>query len=323
MKRLILGIAVTLISACASLTDPSATRPSVLSTDHRLQVPGAHDGSPVRIYVKEKRAASLDVSTAATTRKVVLLAHGAGTPGSLVFDLQVPAAAQTYSMMDYLAARGFDVFAIDYQNYGLSDRHACGLCVTTDKAALDVDAAVEHIRKLRGVDRVHLVGWSWGANITALYASRHPDKVGRLVMYAPPMWTAQRGDAPKAQFRKVAEQGLRRLLEPSASDPPAVDVLVKGVLESTPEPPNGVLMDLNRRMPLNDPTSITRPTLIVYGELDGQTPVKEPNLPVFFTAMPVMDKQLRIIPGAGHFMVIQKQRLRFYQEVAQWLEATQ
>lgn len=33
-----------------------------------------------------------------------------------------------------------------------------------------------------------------------------------------------------------------------------------------------------------------------------------------------MDKQLRIIPGAGHFMVIQKQRQRFYQEVAQWLE---
>lgn len=114
-----------------------------------------------------------------------------GTPGSLVFDLQVPAAAQTYSMMDYLAAKGFDVFAIDYQNYGLSDRHACGLCVTTDKAALDVDAAVEHIRKLRGVDRVHLVGWSWGANVAALYASRHPDKVGRLVM-AMASWTARR-----------------------------------------------------------------------------------------------------------------------------------
>ena len=32
----------------------------------------------------------------------------------------------TYSLMDYLAERGFDVFTVEYQNYGRSAEHECG-----------------------------------------------------------------------------------------------------------------------------------------------------------------------------------------------------
>ena len=67
-------------------------------------------------------------------------------------DLQVPEkSVVTYSLMDYLGSQGFDVFALDYQNYGRSDKHACGLCVTTQVAANDVNAAIRSRRRTRVV----------------------------------------------------------------------------------------------------------------------------------------------------------------------------
>ena len=35
-------------------------------------------------------------------------------------------------------------------------------------------------------------------------------------------------------------------------------------------------------------------------------------------ALIAVDKQLIIVPGAGHALTVQKPRLRFYSEVAKW-----
>ena len=43
---------------------------------------------------------------------------------------------------------------------------------------------VDFIGALRGVEQVHLLGWSQAAYLEApLYAIRHPDKVARLVLF--------------------------------------------------------------------------------------------------------------------------------------------
>src|SRR5690606_6740377 len=49
----------------------------------------------------------------------------------------------------------------------------------------DIDAAVEYIRTLRGVERVGMVAWSLGGPRAGGYAARNPDKVDRLVLLAP------------------------------------------------------------------------------------------------------------------------------------------
>ncbi len=54
------------------------------------------------------------------------------------------------------------------------------------------------------------------------------------------------------------------------------------------------------------------------GDLDQLTPVSQPNLPAFFVALASSDKQLIIVPRAGHALIVQKPRLRFHSEVAKW-----
>ena len=316
VAALIASIAVALVSACAA----AGTAPdSVQGAEHWVQSVSGADGKPLRINVWEKRRAATDRSTSASSGKVVLLAHGAGTPGRIAFDLQVrDGSSATYSIMDYLAGQGFDVFSVDYQNYGRSDRHPCGLCVSTQVAANDVNAAVDYIRKLRGVDKVHLLGWSWGTTVTGLFTMQHPEKVNRLVLYAPPVWSTPLGAAPTQEFRAVTPENARGLFEPAASDAIAVDAWVKEVAQWGSKAPNGVLVDLLTKMPLTDPEKIAPPTMIILGDLDRLTPVTQPNLPGFFAALPNTDKQLIIVPGAGHALTVQKPRLRFYREVAKW-----
>jgi pimeloyl-ACP methyl ester carboxylesterase len=187
MKEETLMKSVTLIAliAVVLLLHPTLTAAdeSITGAEHWVQSVSSADGKPLKLYVWEKRLKAADPSAFAKSGKVVLLAHGAGTPGRIAFDLQVPEkSAVTYSLMDYLASQGFDVFAVDYQNYARSDHHPCGLCVTTQVAANDVNATIDYISKLRGVDKVHLLGWSWGTNVTGLFTMQHPEKVKRLVL---------------------------------------------------------------------------------------------------------------------------------------------
>ena len=44
---------------------------------------------------------------------------------------------------------------------------------------------VDHIRKLRNVQKVSLVAWSLGGPRAGGYAAQHPDKVNRMVLFAP------------------------------------------------------------------------------------------------------------------------------------------
>ena len=133
----------------------------------------------LRIYLWEKRKAGLQDSFAASG-KVALLVHGGTWSGRPDFDLQI----RDYSLMDWLATNGYDVWAIDIHGYGHSDK--------TDKdwsgvqsAAADIDAAVEYITKLRGVSTVDLLGWSAGTQRAGLYAMQHPERVAKLILYAP------------------------------------------------------------------------------------------------------------------------------------------
>ena len=60
--------------------------------------------------------------------------------------------------------------------------------LVADPAALDAErfaGDLEAVRQHFGLERVTLIGHSWGAGVAALYAMRHPDRVSRMVLIGP------------------------------------------------------------------------------------------------------------------------------------------
>jgi pimeloyl-ACP methyl ester carboxylesterase len=205
----------------AQLAPSAAAQPRTL--EHRVSVRStvpAIAGEEAEVYLRERVLPS--TLEAADEGRVVLFVHGAGTPAEVAFD--VPYG--TYSWMGHLAAAGFDVFAVDMTGYGRSTRpppmaDPCNLdaeqqtalvpavlrapCEPTYPYALttiasdwnDIDAAVEYIRELRGVERVSLVAWSLGGPRAGGYAAQHPDRVERLVLLAPAYSRSRPAEPPR------------------------------------------------------------------------------------------------------------------------------
>jgi pimeloyl-ACP methyl ester carboxylesterase len=213
------AIAASLVLASSPARGEDGAR--LLSIDHYVRVRSAVpaiEGQLTQIYVRERLRAGTVLRGGSLAGRVVLFVHGAGTPAEVAFDVPY----QDYSWMAYLAEAGFDVFSMDMTGYGRSTRPApmndpCNLApegqagfvpVTPCESSYpqqmttlasdwhDIDAVVDHLRALRGVERVSLVGWSLGGPRAAGYAARHPEKVDRIVLLAPAYNRNARAEAP-------------------------------------------------------------------------------------------------------------------------------
>jgi pimeloyl-ACP methyl ester carboxylesterase len=213
-------VAIALLAGSASLVfggrgmaQAAPHAPDVLSIDHYVRVEStapSMKGEIAQIYVRERAAPSTVFRSLDLEGRVVLFVHGAGTPAEVAFD----APYEGFSWMAHHAEAGFDAFSVDMTGYGLSTRPTamndpCNLseeqqadlvpsfldrtcapsfpyrATTSASDWHDIDGVVDYLRKLRGVDRVSLVGWSAGGPRAAGYAALHPDKVDRIVLLAP------------------------------------------------------------------------------------------------------------------------------------------
>ena len=103
--------------------------------------------------------------------KVVVFLHGG--PGANL--------RGTADYMEPLAGGDRVVVAYDQRGSGLSD-------LVTDPALLTAEHHVRDLEALRvhlGVERVTLIGLSWGSGLAALYTAEHPARVERLVLVSP------------------------------------------------------------------------------------------------------------------------------------------
>lgn len=281
----------------------------------------------LRIYLWEKYQAALQHSFG-MSGKVALLVHGGTWSGRPDFDLQI----RDYSLMDLLAANGYDVWAIDIHGYGHSDK--------TDKdwsdvrsAAADIDAAVEYIVKLRSVSKIDLLGWSAGTQRAGLYAMQHPQRVAKLILYAP-QWKGsaeyrdrvrkriENGGKPLGQYRINTEAAARSdfvegelALHPQFEED-VVALYARVALQTDPKSPNAFADTTNQ--PVLDPLRISAPTMIIFGEYDYYA--KEEDLLPFFAQLKTRDKRFVLLPHGGHALILEKDHRRFQQDVLSFFD---
>jgi len=248
--------------------------------------------------------------------------------GRPLFDLQI----RDYSLMDFLAAHGYDVWAIDIHGYGHSDKTEKDWS-DSHSAAADIAAAVEYITKLRGVTKINLLGCSAGTQRAGVFAMENPDKVAKLILYAG-FWKGtaefralntkriENGGKPLPQYRVSSEESLRSdfvtgdLARHPQFEEDVVRESVKEALETDPKSPN-VFVEW-AKLPILDPARITVPTLILHGGRDFAA--KEEDLLPFYSQLKTRDKQYVLLPDGGHMLIQEKEHRRFQHEVLSFFD---
>jgi pimeloyl-ACP methyl ester carboxylesterase len=280
------------------------------------------DHGQIRLHVREKFLGGPD------GKPVVILAHGSASAGRESFDVQVT-GKPSYSLMDELARRGFNVFAPDIRGFGRSTRPEGH--VTTREATTDLHAVVEYVCGLRGVAKVHLLGWSWGTQYAGLFVMAHPDRVARYVAYA-----QMHANSPDLAIRRERLDLFQRTpyiripeaawkmrfssMTPDAvNDPQVMDAFAKAAAAAEPKTPTGPQVDMLTLMPMLDASRIDVPFMMMHGEHDDVADLD--GLLPFFRELPHPDKRYVVVPEGGHMLHLQKGHRGFQRAVAEFFGA--
>ncbi len=289
----------------------SVTTRAIIGNEHWV----SRDGH--RLHVWEKCPANSS-QEAPSAEKVTLLVHGGTYSGQTDYDIQVP--GKDYSLMDYLAGQGHDVFTFAVWGYGKSDRPQDGFQVTTESAVQDAAAVIEAICQMRSIDSVNILGWSWGGRISSIYASRYPNRVRRLVLYAGGAGHRSSADEPPPtdSWRTITRENIVARIEQDVVIPEAQEAFVEAALAWDVKAPNGTRLESVEKgtAAVAVPEEISTPTLIIYGARDGA--YEAHRVADFFARLNTQDKELMLLPDSGHFLFIQKPRMRFFKAVAEF-----
>lgn len=87
-----------------------------------------------------------------------------------------------YSIMDYLAKKGFRVFAYDPRGFGLSYRPTDGRSITYEVELKDAKALVGFVLAKTGTKVVSMVAFGSGAQVACGHAISHPEQVNALAL---------------------------------------------------------------------------------------------------------------------------------------------
>ncbi|MGE5523637.1 MAG: alpha/beta hydrolase [Rhodospirillaceae bacterium] len=340
-------------------TESRAANDELISIDsfvtHISTVP-ANKGQTVGLFVREKVLAS----TLAKKDKphVVLMVHGGFGPSIVAYDL----AYRDYSFMAQLARAGFDVFTMSFTGYGPSPRplmdDPCNVdaefkpllvphvlkdlspprypykLVSSRTEWDELETVVAHIRKLRGVEKVSLVGWSTGAPRAGGFAALHPGEVDKLVLFGPAPWFES--DDPPVE---MPEPGAPTLLqtrefllhnrwqdhvhgEGQLEDPRVCDEYWKAIMKvdevGATWGPNGEgIIRAPNRMNFGWRANLARikaPTLVVLGEHDNYKRRIET-----WKGLRVDHRLFIKVAYASHFISFERGRHLLYRATQSWL----
>ena len=208
-----------------------------------------------------------------TPEKNILLIHGV-TYSSHEFDINY----KDYSLVRRLAREGYAVWRLDITGFGQSDAVTDGFLPDSDYAAEDINAAVEAIVKKTGQDKIDVLGWSWGTVTTGRFASKHPEQLDRLILYAPILCGLGEYEVSDPFHQNTWENAADDFqrdetgaLDYSITDPVVIELFCSSCWHYDKESsPNGGRRDIcvSETEKLIDLSVITVPTLVICGDKD-------------------------------------------------------
>ena len=338
------------------LAASTATAADLTITTHDYKISSVDRG--VQLFVRMKSPAG---ERASGPDDVVLFVHGATYPSTPDFDLQY----KDYSWADYMVRHGYVAYMFDKRNYGSSTRESAMDQPPSENPPLsrsylvvrDIGAVVDHILQKHRLEAVTLIGWSWGATTAGFYTSLHPEKVRKLVLYAPlyhyPLHSnlgagsalqnrrspsqfnselgAYRTDtAAQNQARwdgEIPVDDKSRYREQGVVDAFASAALATDPTSSTRSPaalraPNGVLED--SFLPATghrrwSAASITCPTLVIAGEFDTWS-FPEDREGLMRELVHARAKKSVLVKDATHFALFEKKRFELFEAILSFLE---
>lgn len=316
--------------------------------EHRVQ---SSTDDNIEIHVRERTP-----DGAAARDAAVLFVHGATYPG-VTFDTPLAAGP---SWLERTASDGYHAFAMDVRGYGQSTRPAEMAAPAKDNAPFaraetvihDIDDVVDFIRERTGVDKVNLVGWSWGTVTTGMYTARHGEKVERLVLYAP-VYSAKNEARTSALADpdnpgQLADIGAYRTVtrdqaderwasqidadDPASwRDPAVFNGWYDAMLAMEPagdaeqiKAPNGVLADvweIYHGRPIYDASKIDVPTLVIRGDDDPTS--TDADARGLYAELASATKRYVVIGDGTHFVCLEKNAPQLFAETALFLHGAE
>jgi pimeloyl-ACP methyl ester carboxylesterase len=338
----------------------SFTEVPLITTDrfitHVSTVPATR-GQTVGLFMRERALAP--VLEPGFKPHVVLMVHGGFAPSTVAYDLQY----RDYSFMAAMARAGFDVFAMSHTGYGPSPRplmdDPCNVDgefqsqliphVLKDRAPPrypyklvssrsewdELETAIDYVMKLRGVDKVSLIGWSTGAPRAGGYAALHPDKVDKLVLFGPAPYFPT--DEPPAQMPEPGAPAILQSKEFLLHRRWQDQVRCEGQLEdlAVPEAMWRELMRLDEvgaRWGANGEGVMRAPNRMNFGWRENLARIKAPTLMLIgeydnyakrieaWQGLGAEQKLFIKVACASHFLQFERGRHLLYRATESWLK---
>ncbi|GAA1582868.1 alpha/beta hydrolase [Actinoplanes couchii] len=189
-------------------------------------------------------------------------------------------------MGDGLAAAGVAALRFDLRGHGESGGRQEDL--TISGVLNDIRSALDHLRQVTGVERVALVGQSFGGGICAYYTAKRPAEVQRLVLLC-----------PRIDYKKRTIDDRPYWVDDHLSSEKTDELASQGFIQYSPTFRHGraFLNEVFWVQPHTVLGEIQAPTLVVHGTADTLVPID-----TTLAAMPKLNdaSTLLKIEGAQH-----------------------
>lgn len=301
--------------------------------------------SGISLYLRNKRPRAMARFSAERT---IVMVHGATYSSGSLYDVGLGG----FSFMDYLAAQGYDVFAVDVRGYGLSTRPPAmeedarlnAPLIGTDTGVADFASAVDFVLKHRGLEQVNVFAMSWGGTVAGAYTAANCSRVRKLALLAP-QWLSDKpipldtggelgsyrlvpvldtlprwlGTAPKyAQDTIIPAGWFDQWARATLAEDPWSRDRVPDRLRAT----NGPIEDIRKYWragkPYYQPSTITVPVLLLHGEWDIDVPI-EIALEYFRELRSAPYRRWIEIGEATHMALLEKNRLQAFRAITDFL----
>jgi pimeloyl-ACP methyl ester carboxylesterase len=319
-----LALAGVTAAATAAMSGPvSAAGPEFWF--HEYQAVKTRDGKPIHLAMYRKRIGAPHAG--GKVLPVLFLVHGSSGAALSGFDLSIPGHGE-YSMMNVFARAGFDVWTMDHEGYGKSDRTDGNSDIAS--GVEDLKAAAVVVARETGQTRSHYLGESSGALRAAAYAMAEPDRVGRMILAAhtytgkgsPTLAKRAEGlEYYKTHNRRPRDLAMIQSIftrdRPGTTDPAVPAAVAKAELVYGDSVPSGTYLDMTSKLPVVEPEKILSPVLVARGEYDGIATMED--LLDFFAKLPNGDRQFSVIAGAAHALGTCRARAAFWHAATAFL----